>query len=332
MRAWLMDGFDGVEKLRLGEIAEPAPGPGEVLLKVRFAALNPADAFLAGGMYPAKPKLPHILGRDAVGEVVAAGAGVGWPQKGESVGILRCEVGVNVRGALAEYVVAPAESLAPIPQGWSAEEMACAPLVFLTAWQALTQWREPEAPPPAGSVLLVTGASGGVGVASMLLGKSMRLTVVGLSRSAAKGEKLKALGADAVFDPEDRDLRAKVSAAIAPRKVDIAVDNVGGALFPQIIAMLGYGGKISVVGRSGGPVPEFNTGTLFFRRNRIGGVAVSDYSPEAAQTVWKEIVRRMTEAGKRPIIDRIFPFEEAIAAFGRLAEGPMGKIVVRVAG
>jgi len=332
MRAWLMDGFEGVEKLRLVEVAEPVPGPGEVLLKVRFAALNPADAFLARGMYPAKPKLPHILGRDAVGEVVAAGPDVGWPQKGESVGILRCEVGVEVRGALAEYVVAPAASLAPVPHGWSTEEMASAPLVFLTAWQALTQWREPEAPPPAGSVLLVTGASGGVGVASVLLGKSMGLTVVGLSRSAAKGEKLKALGADGVFDPGDRDLRAKVSAAIAPRKVDIAVDNVGGALFPQLISLLGYGGKISVVGRSAGPVPEFNTGTLFFRRNRIGGVAVSDYTSAAAQTVWKEIVRRMTEAGKRPVIDRVFPFEEVVAAFGRLAEGPMGKIVVRVAG
>jgi len=327
-----MDGFDGVEKLRLGEVAVPAPGTGEVLLKVRFAALNPADAFLARGMYPAKPRLPHILGRDAVGEVVAAGPGVGWPQKGESVGILRCDVGVGVPGALAEYVAAPAASLAPIPPGWSAEEMACAPLVFLTAWQALTQWREPEAPPPAGSVLLITGASGGVGVASLLLGKSMGLTVVGLSRSSAKGEKLKALGADAVFDPEDRDLRAKVSAAVAPRKVDIAVDNVGGALFAQVISLLGYGGKISVVGRSGGPVPEFNTGTLFFRRNRIGGVAVSDYTPEAAQTVWKEIVRRMTEAGKRPVIDRVFPFEEVVAAFARLAEGPMGKIVVRIAG
>ena len=332
MRAWLMDGFDGVEKLRLAEVADPQPGPGEVLLRVRFASLNPADAFLAQGMYPAKPKFPHILGRDAVGEVVAAGPDVEWPKAGESVGILRCDEGVSAPGALAEKVVAPAASLAPIPPAWSAEEMASAPLVFLTAWQALTQWSEPEAPPAAGSVLLVTGASGGVGVATVLLGKSMGLTVVGLSRSDSKAEKLKELGADAVFHPEDRDLRSKVSAAIAPRRVDIAVDNVGGPLFPQVISMLGYLGKVSVVGRSAGPVPEFNTGTLFFRRNRIGGVAVADYTPESAQKVWKEIVRRMVEAGKRPVIDRVFPFEEVIAAFHRLAEGPMGKVVVRVAG
>jgi NADPH2:quinone reductase len=160
----------------------------------------------------------------------------------------------------------------------------------------------------------------------------MGLTVVGLSRSAAKGEKLKELGADAVFNPEDRELRAKVTAAIAPKKVDLAVDNVGGALFTQVVAMLGYGGKISVVGRSAGPVPEFNTGTLFFRRNRIGGVAVADYTPEAAQKVWKEMVRRLAESGRRPVVDRVFPFEDVVSAFGRLAEGPMGKVVVRVSG
>ena len=332
MRAWLLDGYEGIDKLRLAEVADPQPGPGEVLLRVRYAALNPADAFLARGMYPAKPAFPHILGRDAGGEVVAAGPGVTQPKVGDSAGILRCGVGVSVRGTLAEMVVAPAASLAPIPHGWSAEEMAGAPLVFLTAWQALTQWSEPAAPPPAGSVLLVTGASGGVGVASVLLGKSMGLTVVGLSRSGAKAEKLKQLGADAVFSPADSDLRGKVMAAIAPKKVDLAVDNVGGALFPQLIAMLGYGGKISVVGRSAGTVPEFNTGTLFFRRNRIGGVAVGDYTMEAAQTAWVEIVRRLAETGARPVVDGVFPFEEVLAAFHRLEQGPMGKVVVRIAG
>jgi len=171
-----------------------------------------------------------------------------------------------------------------------------------------------------------------VGVATLLLGKSMGLRVVGLSRSQAKGEKLKELGADAVFSPEDRDLRNKVLTAIAPNRVDLAVDNIGGPLFQQVIAMLGYGGKISVVGRSGGPVPEFNTGTLFFRRNRIGGVAVHDYTAAEAQVVWKEIVRRLAEAGRHPVVDGVFPFEEVKAAFARLAEGPMGKVLVRVAG
>ena len=332
MRAWLMQSYEGVEKMQLGEVPDPQPGPGEALLRTRFAALNPADAFLARAMYPANPPLPHVLGRDGVGEVLAVGAGVENVRVGDIAGVLRCDVGVATWGTLAEKTVVPAASLAPVPAGWSLEEMAGAPLAFLTAWQALTQWSDPPAPPKAGSVVLVTGASGGVGIASILLGKSMDLTVVALSRSEEKGAKLKGLGADFVFDAADAGLRKAVLTALSPRRVDLAVDNIGGALFNEVIAMLGYAGRISVVGRSAGPVPEFNTASLFFRRNRVGGVAVSDFSPAAAQTTWKEIVSRLDAMGKRPVTDRIFPFEEVKQAFARLAQGPLGKVVVRVAG
>jgi NADPH2:quinone reductase len=329
MRAWLLDSFDGVEKLRLAETPDPKPGPGEALLRMRFAALNPADAFLAKAQYPAKPPLPHVLGRDGVGDVVAVGSGVNKIGVGDTVGILRCDVGVETWGTLAEKSVVPAASLAKIPDGWTLEEMAGAPLTFLTSWQALTQWSDPPAPPSPGSTLLITGASGGVGVASVLLGKSMGLTVVALSRSAEKAATLKNLGADYVFDTSDANLRKNVLAAIAPKKIDLAIDNVAGPLFNQIIAMLGYGGRISVVGRSGGPVPQFNTGTLFFRRNRVGGVAVADYTPESAQQTWKDIVARLAAIGKRPVIDKVYPFDEVQQAFARLSQGPMGKVLVR---
>ena len=325
-----MDSYEGVEKLRLDEVPDPAPGPGQALLKMRFAGLNPADAFLAQALYPAKPSLPHILGRDGVGDVVSVGEGVTNVRPGDTVGILRCDAGVNTWGTLAELALIPAASLAPVAKGWSLEEMAGAPLVYLTAWQALTQWSDPPAPPREGSVLLVTGASGGVGSAAVQLGSSMGMTVVALSRSEEKRARLLDLGANCVFDPGGKNLRQAVSAAIAPKKVDLAVDSVGGALFNQVIAMLGYGGKISVVGRSGGAVPEFNTATLFFRRNRIGGVAVSDFTPELAQTAWAEIVRRLDNAGKRPVVDSVFPFEEVKSAFRRLDQGPMGKVLVRV--
>jgi NADPH2:quinone reductase len=237
---------------------------------------------------------------------------------------------VEVWGTLAEKVVVPASSVAPPPAGWSLEQTAGAPLVYLTAWQALTQWSDPPAPPPAGSVLLVTGASGGVGTASVQLGKSMGLTVVALSRSAEKGAKLRAMGADHVFDPGDPNLRKAAIAAIAPKKVDIVVDNIGGALFNQVLATLGYGGRISVVGRSAGEVPNFNTASLFFKRNRIGGVAVSDFTAEQAQSAWKEITGRLNAIGQKPVIDHVFPFEEVKQAFARLAEGPMGKVLIRV--
>jgi NADPH:quinone reductase len=330
MRAWLMDSYEGVEALRLGEVPDPRPGPEDILLNMRWAGLNPADAFLASGMYPAKPRLPHVLGRDGAGDVAMVGAGAHNVRPGELVGILRCDVGVDVWGTLAEKVVVPAQSVAPIPQGWSLEEMAAAPLVFLTAWQALTQWTDPPAPPRPGSNVLVTGASGGVGVALVLLGKSMNVTVIALSRSAQKRVRLKELGADFVFDPTDPQVGKMVLGAIAPAKLDLVIDSVGGPLLPRLVGLLNYNGRISVVGRSGGTVPEFNTATLLFRRIRMGGVHVGDYTAAQAQVIWKEIVDRLQTVGQRPEIDSRVPFEEVKKGFTRLAQGPMGKVLVRI--
>jgi NADPH2:quinone reductase len=328
MRAWLMDGYEGVERLRLGEVPDPEPGPGEALLRIHYAALNPADAFLAQAQYPAKPALPHILGRDGAGEVIAVGPGVDTVKPGDIAGILRCEAGIERWGTFAEKTLVPAASLARVPEGWSEEQMAAAPLVYLTAWQALVQWGGIPSP---GEVLLVTGASGGVGVAAVMLGRSMGMTVVALSRSPQKALRLRELGADHVFDPSAPDLKKQIQAALNGRRVDLVVDSVAGPLFNTVLNLLGYGGRISTVGRSGGVVPEFNTAALFFRRIRIGGVSVGDYTPEGAQAAWAEIVRRLNQSGQRPVIDSVFPFEDLKQAFRRLAEGPMGKVLVKVA-
>ena len=158
----------------------------------------------------------------------------------------------------------------------------------------------------------------------------MKMTVLALSRSADKRARLKELGADFVFDPSDRQLATSIAAAAGRNKLDLIIDSVGGALFPQLIPLLGYGGRVSVVGRSGGSVPEFNTATLLFRRIRVGGVSVGDYNPSEAQTIWKEIVARLDAIGRRPLIDSIVPFEKVHDGFGRLATGPMGKVLVRV--
>lgn len=328
MRAWFMDSYDGVAKLRLDEAAEPQVGAGQVLLDMEFAALNPADAFLAQGLYPARPQVPHVLGRDGVGVIAALGAGADNLRVGDRVGILRGEAGVTAWGTLAEKTIVSADCVTPIPANWSAAEMASAPLVFITAWQALTQWSEPARPPAPGTTVLVTGASGGVGAASVLLAKAMGLTVVALSRSEGKRARLQQLGADFTFDPAHPSLKKVIGDALAPRKVDLAIDNVGGALFNQIVAVLGDRGRISVVGRSAGPVPDFNTATLFFRRNRIGGVNFNDYSPAEAQALWAEIVATLNRAGQRPVVDHVFPFTDVKAAFARLAEGPMGKVLI----
>src|SRR5208337_3034110 len=126
MRAWLMDSYDGVEKLRLSEVDEAQPGPGEALVAIRFAALNPADAFLALGQYPARPKLPHVLGRDGVGSVVAVGPNVSTVALGDVVGVLRGKTGVETWGTLAEKTTVEATYLIPVPAGWSYEATAAA--------------------------------------------------------------------------------------------------------------------------------------------------------------------------------------------------------------
>jgi NADPH2:quinone reductase len=220
----------------------------------------------------------------------------------------------------------PAQDLAEIPAGWSEPEAAGAALVYLTAYQALTMWG--PLPPPA--VVLVTGASGGVGVASVQLAAALGHKVLALSRSPEKSRRLAQLGATATFNPEDPKWRQTVKTMLAPRRVDLAIDNVGGKLFPEVIDTLGELGRVSLVGRLAGPVPSFNTATLFFRRIRLGGVAVTAWSNPESRAAWQQIVDLLARAGARPQVDKVFPFDQLPQAFERLAQGPMGKVLLRL--
>lgn len=324
MKAWLLHEQTGIQNLRLAEVPNPLPAPGEVILQVRYAALNPADRYLAERQYPAKPTFPHILGRDALGTVSSTGAGKTQP--GQRRAILRGDVGGNRPGTFAEFVAVPADGLVEVPAEWSDEEGAGATLVYLTAYQALTMW----GPLSPETVVLVTGASGGVGVASVQLAVAMGCTVIALSRDAQKSQKLLSLGAAVAFDPNNPRWREEAKAALKTRRVDLAIDNIGGKLLPEVLDTLGDLGKVSVVGRLAGPVPNFNTATLFFRRIRIGGVAVGAYSTAEARTAWQQVLQLLAKTGARPLVDSIFPFEQIQDAFARLAAGPMGKVLLRV--
>jgi NADPH2:quinone reductase len=325
MKAWLLDSFTGLSALHIAEVSEPIPREGEVLLAVEYASLNPADRYLAQNEYPAKPPLPHILGRDGVGTVVALGPGVSNIRIGERLVILRGDTGVKRWGNFAQRVAVAAESLVKIPQGWTDQQAAAAPLVYLTAYQALTQWRD-----LAPGIVLVTGASGGVGIASLHLARALGHSTVALSRSESKRKKLLELGATFAIDPTQPDWPTKLRDMLNPKRVDLAIDNLGGPEFSQILETLGPNGKVSVVGRLAGPVPEFNTAALFFRRLKIGGVAVSTYTAAEFQQAWDKIVPLMNSIGAKPLVDSIFPFEELINAFEKLAAGPMGKVLLDV--
>lgn len=326
MKAWLLDDFTGVENLHLADVPEPVPLPGQVVLEVHYAGLNPADRYLAERQYPAKPMLPHILGRDGMGTVVRVGEGVAGHKPGDRRMLLRGDAGGNKPGTFAERVAVPAESLIEIPAGWSEQEASGATLVYLTAYQALTMW----GPLPDSAVVLVSGASGGVGTASVQLAAAMGYTVLALSRSQEKSGRLKDLGATASFDPSDPQWRQAAKSLLGPRRVDLAIDNIGGKLLPEMVDTLGENGRVSLVGRLAGPVPSFNTATLFFRRNRLGGVAVGAYTNAESRAAWREVVRLLAGRAAKPLVDRVFPFGELKQAFARLAEGPMGKVLLKV--
>jgi NADPH2:quinone reductase len=325
MKAWLLDGLGGIDRLRLADAPDPTPAAGEVVLDVRYAALNPADRYLAEGQYPARPPLPHILGRDGFGTVTAVGPGVTGIRLGDHKTILRGETGVSRWGTFAQRVAVSVEWLVDAPPGWTQQQAAAAALTYVTAYQALLQWG--ELPP---SVVLITGASGGVGVASLQLGAALDHTMLALSRGDSKHQQLLSLGAAAVFDPESPTWRKQVKEFLKGRRVDLAIDNIGGPLFSEVLDTLGEWAKVSVVGRLAGPVPQFNTAALFFRRLRIGGVAVGSYTNAESRAAWQAIIDLLGRTGATPVIDRVFPFDQLPAAFDRLAQGPVGKVLLDV--
>jgi NADPH2:quinone reductase len=325
MQAWLLPQTGSIDSLRLDTIEETLPAPGEVTLDVLYAAINPADRYLAEGLYPARPIFPHILGRDAVGIISKVGAGVSDWKVGDKALLLRGEAGVSRPGTLAQQVTVPAECLVNIPTGWTYQEAACAALVYVTAYQALTQFGMLNQ-----SVVLISGASGGVGVAATQLACAMGHTVIGLSRSAEKASKLKELGSTWTFNPEDASWPSALKQHLQPRRVDLVVDNIGGALLPKLIDTLGMNGRVSLIGMLAGPVPQFNTASLFFRRLQMRGVAVGSYTLEENRQAWRQVVAMLSSIQQRPLIDTVFPMQQVPSAFARLAQGPMGKVLVAI--
>ena len=164
----------------------------------------------------------------------------------------------------------------------------------------------------------------------MQLAAALGHTVAALSRSPEKGQRLQQLGAAVVLNPADPQWRRALKSALAPRRVDLAIDNIGGRLLPEVIDTLGDLGKVSAVGRLAGPVPNFNTAALFFRRIRLGGVAVGAYTNAESRDAWREVLQLLARTGARPLVDDVFPFDKLPQAFERLAQGPMGKVLVRV--
>lgn len=326
MRAWLLPSLSGLPSLSLSTIGDPLPLPGQAVLALQYAALNPADRYLAEGQYPAKPAFPHILGRDAIGTIVSLGTQTPGFAVGQTKIILRSEIGVSLPGTFAQLVSVPVESLADLPPTWTPEQGAAAPLVYLTAYQALTQFD----PLKTGAVVLISGASGGVGLASIQLARAMGLIPVGLSRDESKYPALLAQGAHLLLNPSDPTWKDKLYTSLSRRPVSLVIDNIAGPLFPHLLDTLTQNGKVSVIGALAGPVPNFNTASLFFRRIQISGTAVGTYTPKEAQTAWQHLTSLLQASNLSPQIDSTHPFQNLPQAFERLAQGPLGKVLLQI--
>ena len=325
MRAWRFHEFGDIANYTLEEVPDANPGDGEALIKIRYASLNPADRLLIEGNYPGAGDLPLTVGRDGSGTVEKVAEGSRF-KVGDEVIVLRSEIGITRQGTLSEFVAAPESVVAHLPKGWSLQEGAAAPLVYLTAWKALVI----QGGLRKGQSVLVTGASGGVGIASIQLAKALGAKVVALSRSEAKRSRLMELGADAVLDDGAPDLPDKVRAALDGKGPDLIIENLGGARLDQHIGLANLNAHIMVIGLLAGRMSEINMGQVLFKQVRIEGVHVGKLVPTQAQDGWRRIVETLGTTGARPVIDTVFPMEQVQEAFAHLAGGHLGKVLVEV--
>ena len=325
MRAWRFHEFGPIENLQIDEVPMPSRSPGEVLLQVRCASLNPADRYMVAGQYPRPAPLPFAVGRDCAATVCEADDDSGF-LPGDNVVLLCSDLGVSRTGTLAEYVTAPATCLAPLPPNWTAAEGAAAPLVYLTAWQALVDRGALE----AGQTVLITGASGGVGSAAIMLAKGMGARVIAMTRGNEKVAALHALGADLVLDSALEGLLERTRTFLADERIDLVVDNLGGDYLSAAVELVGYGGRVVVVGLLAGFEAPIRIGVLIHKCIQIQGMSVNAYDPPAARAAWSKIVALLESKGCRPLIHRVFDFEMVPEGFATLQEGPLGKVCILV--
>ena len=325
MRAWLFHEPGDIANLVMEEVDLPMINQGEVLVELECAALNPADRYLVQGQYPRAGTPPFTPGRDGAGTVIEVGHNSKF-RMGDKVVLLGGGLtGVSLPGTLAEYCPMPEAWLAPMPQGWEFEEAAAGSLTNLTAWRALVVCGGLK----QGETVLVTGASGGVGVAAVFLAKALGANVIALSRSEEKRQKLIGLGADAAIDTDSPNLEREVRAAAGDTPLSLVVENLGGPYLEKCVRMVAPEGRIMVVGLLADLKATVTVGLLIHKNIRIEGLSVANYKPEEAQTAWKKIVELYQRSHHRPVISRELFFEDVQKAFAHLQEGPMGKVVVR---
>ena len=335
MRAYVIRESFGLDHLVAVDRPDPQPGPGQVLVRMRAASLNYRDLLMVRGHYDPRQPLPLIPLSDGVGEVVATGEGVGrvapgdrvaaifaqrWLSGTPSQAALRSTLGGPLDGMLAEQVVLSEEGVVKVPAHLSDEEAATLPCAAVTAWSALVT----QGGVTAGDTVVVQG-SGGVSVFALQFARMLGARVFATTSGEAKAERLRALGAAAVVDYRQDTAWGKTFRALTDgRGVDLVVEVGGAGTMAQSLRCVRPGGTVSVIGVLSGTAAKLNLLPILMTGMRLQGVLVGH------RDSFETMNRAIALHEMRPVVDRVFPFEETPAALEHLASGAhFGKVCVR---
>ena len=326
MKALIVKEHGPLESLLLEETTDPVAGPGEVLVDVHAASVNFPDLLVIGGTYQMLPKRPFSPGKDMAGVVAAVGAGVTTCKPGDRV------AAQNEYGAYAQKCVVNQQTCYPMPDAMSYADAAAMGIAYPTAHFALVERGQYQ----PGETVLINGAAGGVGVATIQVAKALGATVVASVSSEAKAKLAKAMGADHVVRtdvPNLRDaFRDQVLAAVGKRGIDIVVDPVGGDVFDASLRVIAWCGRVIVVGFAAGRIPEVKAGHLLVKNIAVIGLQYSSYrdrEPQKVQQVQRELFAWYQAGRIKPHVMAEYAMQDYQLALATVRDGKVaGKVVI----
>jgi len=324
MRAILCKEYGPADKLVIKEVDSPEAKGSGVKVRVRAAGLNFPDTLIIEGKYQIKPPMPFSPGGEMAGEVIAVGEKVTRFKPGDRV------MGLTGYGAFAEEVVVAESNLLPVPPAMSDEEAAAFTMVYGTSYHALKQ----RAALKAGETLLVLGASGGVGLSAVELGKVMGAHVIAAASSDEKLAVAKEAGADELVNYSEQPLKDAVK-KLARNGVDVIYDPVGGEFTEQALRCMGWEGRHLIVGFAAGDIPRIPANLPLLKGCSVVGVFWGSFTmkdPAASAENMKELLAMYGEGQLHPRISEVYPFESFVEAMSALTgRRAKGKVVLKVA-
>ncbi|MDR2316314.1 MAG: NADPH:quinone oxidoreductase family protein [Pseudomonas sp.] len=322
MKAVLCKTLGPARNLVLEDVASPLPKKNEILLDVQAAGVNFPDTLIIEGKYQFQPPLPFSPGGEAAGVVAAVGEKAGAFKVGDRV------MALTGWGAFAEQVAVPFYNVLPIPASMDFTTAAAFGMTYGTSMHALRQRGQLQ----AGETLLVLGASGGVGLAAVEIGKAMGARVIAAASSAEKLAVAKAAGADELIDYSQASLRDEIKHLTGGQGVDVIYDPVGGELFEQAVRGLAWNGRLLVVGFASGTIPQLAANLVLLKGAAVLGVfwgAFAQHQPEDNAANFKQLFAWHAEGKLKPLVSQIYPLAEAGAAIEKLGQRQaVGKLVV----